>query len=792
MFIIKEINIEGFGKFSNYKHTFNDGLNYFNEENGWGKTTISNFLYMMLYDIANSRIKADKDLVKQYCPLENKKIYKGTMKFEFNNKEYTIIKDFNNKEVQILDSNSNPLVNDCKIFKDFNAIGETIFSLDASSFKKTVFIDNDSLNAKYDKDASLKTRILKEIGSISDVKGYENIIEELDEKIKKYAPTGKSSLAKENSEKIKELKKEIGEQSTINNNLFSLKIDKTNKEIELKNKQDEQKDVGKQLENANLIGKRDAVIEDINDRKKHINEAQVELNDLKKKFNNLSIDEVIKDLKNLEVLVSEYIVNQRNKDDLEQTIINTQEDLSRYLNNYGLTLNIPTHEIYDNLKAKINEYSRLKNENERKEFLIKQSQNPLSTAKQDNNKKLIVIILLIGLILVAGIGIAIYTLIKDYMSDLGTIIYFVIFGAITLISGAIGAYQLIKKDQKQDEINHIEENNQDLETINLTSSLLEISSIFNKYNINITIDSNLDEQLEKLRKHIDYINRRNEKIKEDKGKIKEYDENINYLESELDSIFSKYDLVSDEYNLKLNELRSLSASIQNKESNLEFDRKQLEKKELENRALFNKTMGKTSLSVEELNQKHSTLIKEIDSLKDDLREIDSKIKTSEELIDEISNKKDELEDKKALEEDYKKKHAFYTLLKSKLEESYKSLQDKYLSPINNSLSNYINVDNTLNTFSLNKDLEFTYSTSSISNKIDSSYLSNGYQDYVNLAIRFTILDSLYKNEKVLVILDDPFVNLDKTRLVEVKDIIKNLSSRYQLIYFTCHDSRKID
>lgn len=791
MFIIKEINIEGFGKFTNYKHTFNDGLNYFNEENGWGKTTISNFLYMMLYDIANSRNKVDKDLLKQYCPLVNKKIYKGSMKFEFNNKEYTIIKDFNNKEVQILDSNSNPLANNYKIFKDFNAIGETIFSLDAPSFKKTVFIDNDSLNTKYDKDDTLKTRILKEIGSISDVKGYENIIEELEDTIKKYAPSGKTSLAKENSEKIKELKKDIDEEETINNNLSSLKKDKTNREIELKNKQDEQKDVGKQLENANLIGKRDAVINDINDRKDHINEAQVELNDLKKKVNNLSIDEVIKDLKNLEVFVSEYIVNQRNKDGLEQTLINTQEDLSRYLNNYGLALNIPTQEIYDDLKVKISEYSRLKNENERKEFLIKQRQEALSLAKQDNKKKPKTLMLILsGFILVAGI--AIYALIKDQINDLATIIYFLIYGAITLIGGAIGTYQLLKKDHKQEEVAQIEEDSQDLKTIDLTSNLLEISSIFNKYNINISKDSNLDEQLEKLRKHIDYINRKNEKIKEDENKVKEYDKNINNLKSELDNIFSKYNLESDEYNFKLNELRSLSASIQNKESNLKNEKDQLDKKELENRNLINQTMGKTSLSVEELNQKHSKLINEIDSLKDELRDIDSKIKTSEELLDEISNKKDELEDKKALEEDYKKKHAFYILLKSKLKESYKSLQDKYLSPINNSLSKYINVDNTLNTFSLNKDLEFTYSTSSITNKIDSSYLSNGYQDYVNLAIRFTILDSLYKNEKVLVILDDPFVNLDKTRLKEVKDIIKNLSSRYQLIYFTCHDSRKMD
>ena len=60
---------------------------------------------------------------------------------------------------------------------------------------------------------------------------------------------------------------------------------------------------------------------------------------------------------------------------------------------------------------------------------------------------------------------------------------------------------------------------------------------------------------------------------------------------------------------------------------------------------------------------------------------------------------------------------------------------------------------------------------------------------VGLCRRFAMLDVMYKNEKPMVILDDPFVNLDDKHLAGAKEFMKEIAMNYQVIYFTCHESR---
>ena len=45
--------------------------------------------------------------------------------------------------------------------------------------------------------------------------------------------------------------------------------------------------------------------------------------------------------------------------------------------------------------------------------------------------------------------------------------------------------------------------------------------------------------------------------------------------------------------------------------------------------------------------------------------------------------------------------------------------------------------------------------------------------------------------KSLIILDDSFVSLDPIKLEKAKDLIKDLSNDWQIIYFTCHENRNI-
>ena len=63
------------------------------------------------------------------------------------------------------------------------------------------------------------------------------------------------------------------------------------------------------------------------------------------------------------------------------------------------------------------------------------------------------------------------------------------------------------------------------------------------------------------------------------------------------------------------------------------------------------------------------------------------------------------------------------------------------------------------------------------------------QDMLNICMRLSLADALYDGEKPMLILDDPFVNLDDDRLINAMELLKKLAEDRQIIYLTCHSSR---
>ena len=54
-----------------------------------------------------------------------------------------------------------------------------------------------------------------------------------------------------------------------------------------------------------------------------------------------------------------------------------------------------------------------------------------------------------------------------------------------------------------------------------------------------------------------------------------------------------------------------------------------------------------------------------------------------------------------------------------------------------------------------------------------------------------MIEAMYKEETPFLIFDDPFVNLDNDRVRAGVNILKRISDNYQIIYFTCHESREV-
>ena len=60
---------------------------------------------------------------------------------------------------------------------------------------------------------------------------------------------------------------------------------------------------------------------------------------------------------------------------------------------------------------------------------------------------------------------------------------------------------------------------------------------------------------------------------------------------------------------------------------------------------------------------------------------------------------------------------------------------------------------------------------------------------VNICLRMALVDAMYKEEKPFLVMDDPFVNLDKEKMELAKGFLRAISKEYQVLYFTCHESR---
>lgn len=93
--IIRELNLKNFGKFSNQKFSFGDGLNVIYGENEAGKTTLYTAIGALLFGLEKQRGRASRTDVYTTCqPWEHRTWYEGSMRFEIGGKSFFLERNF--------------------------------------------------------------------------------------------------------------------------------------------------------------------------------------------------------------------------------------------------------------------------------------------------------------------------------------------------------------------------------------------------------------------------------------------------------------------------------------------------------------------------------------------------------------------------------------------------------------------------------------------------------------------------------------------------------------------------
>lgn len=306
----------------------------------------------------------------------------------------------------------------------------------------------------------------------------------------------------------------------------------------------------------------------------------------------------------------------------------------------------------------------------------------------------------------------------------------------------------------------------------------DIKNVLQKYDIYINDINELNDiilEINDLVKLNDIFIALVNKNKEDK---EEYDKSKVYI----DDFKSKYQVTIDVKNY-INDARNSITIIESLKDNIKDKEQKIEKFKNDNNLSLRPDSN--TKSIDELNELLSKTIADCDSLEALISDNEDKLMYLSEYEENILSYQEEKQKAKARADQITKAMRF-------MESADENLKNKFIMPIQNKYVEYARQINPhlADNISMNYDFEINFD---INGKYKNYLqLSLGEKACLGLCLRFAIIDNIYKDDKPIIILDDPFVNLDEDNLQKAKDVLVKLSSNTQVLYLCCHKSRMIE
>ena len=160
--IIKELKINSFGGVENKVIRLNKGLNLVFGENEAGKSTIEEFIKVMLYGFPQKRGKGDGDR-KRFLPFKGG-VIRGELTLEQDGRDYIIKRTFGltKKEdtCEVLDALTGEDIRNINLEEP----GKSFLGVNRSTFEKTLFISQLGVSFGKDKEEEIMERITSLFG----------------------------------------------------------------------------------------------------------------------------------------------------------------------------------------------------------------------------------------------------------------------------------------------------------------------------------------------------------------------------------------------------------------------------------------------------------------------------------------------------------------------------------------------------------------------------------------------------------------------------------------------------
>ncbi len=194
-------------------------------------------------------------------------------------------------------------------------------------------------------------------------------------------------------------------------------------------------------------------------------------------------------------------------------------------------------------------------------------------------------------------------------------------------------------------------------------------------------------------------------------------------------------------------------------------------------------------SLQDLTDELDRIPGKIDSLSDRIHDLEIRTASALQEIEQSEGAEEELV--RVREEIQKAQHRYDVISRTKdyLEQAKIDFSARYMEPIRDAFNHYYAMISGSDQTAYELDAELNIRVREAGSLHDTALLSEGYRDLVGLCRRMAMIDAMYEREKPFLIFDDPFVNLDDRRLAGALRFLDEISKEYQVIYFTCSESR---
>ncbi len=263
-------------------------------------------------------------------------------------------------------------------------------------------------------------------------------------------------------------------------------------------------------------------------------------------------------------------------------------------------------------------------------------------------------------------------------------------------------------------------------------------------------------------------------------------EQIKQLQIEIDDMFYFVTINGDDYLNALEQTKTILIKIENLKTTLEEIDAQYKNFERVENVDFDKQLNLSNLKMQQarLASEEETLLKELLELTHKKTQVEEKIDELFEIdvmLDEAKNNLNQAQEECDI--------ILNTI--SLLKEAKLSLGSRYTMPLQQKVNEYVLKWAELKKFApirLKDDLTLTYEQDGEIR--DEKTLSLGLRTVFCMLCRFALAEIIFQKNCIIYI-DDSFAYLDEQNFQMIKEILLNLSSRFQIFYVTCTNDRML-